>query len=182
MRYLKLFEDYILLESGLKFDKEIQSAIESSLSQSKFIPHIYEPEDSEYWGLSGVHASPGQRKYPVQVQVNRSKYGIVCDISLSSVHTVNSKDVNSEIKRSYNDILDTIIALQSGDSSIEGTGYPVLSKFRFFGHEIVGQKDGRELKVEDITDKVDELMNKLENEEIDAEYESIFMQFIIPEK
>jgi hypothetical protein len=62
-----------------------------------------------------------------------------------------------------------------------------MSKFDFFGHKISGDRDGRTLQVQDITDDVNDLVEKLKyqssklSRDLEANHKLILIQFIIGE-
>lgn len=174
MKYIKIFENFIN-ENGFSSNstiehlnsKEIENSINHHLSY--FSPNIDEPEDSPYWDYND-----NPRKLIPRVSLNNSKYGIVCDVAFVSDYPVNMKNINNDLLFIHNDIFDIV-----SDFS-----YPrdiVMSKFDFFGHKISGNKDGRTLEVQDITDKANDLVEKLKNQstELQANYKLILIQFII---
>jgi len=177
MRHLKYFRVYEagVSSSALLSDKNKLSSIElrDIISEHllQFKPNIDEPKDSIYWKYN-----EDDRRLIPNVILNMSKYGVCYDISFVSDFLVNLKNINKDLLFIHNDIFDIL-------SDFFYPQRPILSKFEFFGHKISGQKDGRKLEVQDITDEADNLVEKLKYEDLKGGYgtnnKSIFVQFII---
>ncbi len=181
MKHIKLFEKFKLNESGFKGNstveglnsKEIENSINNHLS--RFSPNIEEPKDSPYWDYND-----NPRKLVPSVSLNNSKYGIVCDVAFVSDYPVNLKNINKDLFFIHNDIFDIV----SGFSNSKNI---VMSKFDFFGHKISGDRDGRTLQVQDITDEANDLVEKLKyqssklSRDLEANHKLILIQFIISE-
>jgi hypothetical protein len=176
MRYLKYFRVYetgvsssvILSDKTKPRPTQLQDIISEHLLQFK--PNIDEPKDSIYWKYS-----EGERKLIPNVSLNMSKYGMCYDISFVSDFPVNLKNINKDLLFIHNDIFDIL-------SDFVYPQRPILSKFEFFGHKISGQKDGRTLEVQDITDEANDLVDKLKNTDLESNNKSIFVQFILKDK
>ena len=88
----------------------------------------------------------------VSVSGEKSKYGTIIDVSFSSDYPIVADDRMNR----WSDYLMEINDLISEHFNSKAT----LCGFKFFGKEVIGQKDGRTLEVEDVTTKFDELFDQ----------------------
>jgi hypothetical protein len=161
MKHIKLFDNFSSINS-----KELENDINLYLSELGVFD-VNEPKDSPYWNYNDVN-----RKLITSVTFNESKYGLVCDITFFSDFPLELKNTNKGLLFVHNDIFDLV-------SEYFYPKYPTMSKFEFFGHKIHGNKDGRTLEVQDITDEANELVDSLKDQDLKSGYKSIFIQYII---
>jgi len=160
MKYIK---KYKVFENSVSYSKikelviPMQNSITDLLNDDRFQPHVDHPSDSKYWDFN---TEP--RKFNIGVSSNDTKFGTTYDIDFRTAESVNLRDLNEEIKFCYMDILELILDL----SGVSG-GSAVISKFSYFGHEIEGKKNGHTRTVEDITDRVGDLVNELGSSDIE---------------
>jgi hypothetical protein len=167
MKHIKLFNSFKINEDSSMSSKELEKELENNINSylSKF--DINEPKDSPYW-----NHNDSNRKLITSVTFNESKYGLVCDVTFVSDFPLELKNINEDLLFIHNDIFDLV-------SKYFYPKKPIMSKFDFFGHKINGNKDGRTLEIQDITDKANDLVDSLKYQDLKSSYKSIFIQFIV---
>lgn len=150
MRYLK---SYTVFESGISEIKfqEVTNELKSIID-SYFTPH--------------AESETGVRKFKIDVKSNSSNYGTIFEIYFLGDYPTKYIHLNEEFKQ-----LNFIIQLS--DIIKEKTEFDsvTLISFRYFGHNVKGQKDGHTKTIEGVSDKLDlAITDCLSNQEVRSDY------------
>jgi hypothetical protein len=162
---MKNIKSFRIFESGLPYSyaQDMKIAINNLLSEERFQPHINQ-----------VNQWTGKmRRFNADVIANESKWGVQYDIAFRLDDEVDINLVNNEIKLCWRDIMEVVM------DKAKATGQIKLTKFSYFGHSVVGAKNGHTKEIEDITDKLEDVIELAETDPKPSPYNPILLQFTI---
>lgn len=162
---MKNIKSFKLFESGLpySYSQDIQIAINNLLLEMRFQPHI---NQINQW-------TGNMRKFSVSVVANESKWGIQYEVYFRLDQPVGISLVNSEIKSCPRDIMETIMDRSKSNGQVK------LTKFDYFGHSVTGEKNGHTGEVQDVTARLEDV---IELDEVGPKPDSncpIMLQFTV---
>lgn len=162
---MKNIKSFKLFESGLPYSyaQDIQIAINNLLSEEIYQPHIN--QENRWVG--------GMRKFNVGVIANESKWGIQYEVGFRLDEPVDISLVNDEIKNCWRDIMEIIMDKSKSQGQIK------LTKFDYFGHSAVGRKNGHTKEIEDVTDRLQDVIELAEVDSKPDPYHPIVLQFTV---
>ena len=167
---MKLIKSFRVFESGLpySYSADMQIAINNLLLEERFQPHINQINP---W-------TGNMRKFNVSVVANQSKWGIQYEVhfrldQLRLDQPVHISLVNDQIKGCWRDIMEIVMDKSKSQGQVK------LTKFNYFGDSAQGRKDGHTGEVQDVTARLEDV---IELDEVGPKPDSncpIMLQFTV---
>jgi len=169
---MKHIKNFRIFESGMpnKLAEELKKEIEA-LMDERYSPNTSREIEYDPHGESSKDFKSG--KIYTKVFANDSKYGKTIEVAFLFDPLLKWGELNEDFRQPTIalDVIDAIEAIEGKRARLIG--------FNIFGDKQLGQKDGRSLQIEDMTDKLTEKIDSMDTEATSGEYSFMNLWFLL---